>query len=109
MIRRPPRSTLFPYTTLFRSFSTGIPSGLPPAFSSLWVEDGDFVRLDNFRLSYRLPSLWKYLSTASVFIAGNNTFVITKYRGIDPEPRQGASRDIYGGSQSGGVGETRTG
>src|SRR3712207_7231143 len=26
MIRRPPRSTLFPYTTLFRS----APSGLPP-------------------------------------------------------------------------------
>src|SRR5256885_9793618 len=24
MIRRPPRSTLFPYTTLFRSFSNGV-------------------------------------------------------------------------------------
>src|SRR3712207_7977375 len=24
MIRRPPRSTLFPYTTLFRSFTSGI-------------------------------------------------------------------------------------
>src|SRR5258708_17553153 len=29
MIRRPPRSTLFPYTTLFRS-----PAKLPPAVSS---------------------------------------------------------------------------
>src|SRR3712207_8216643 len=26
MIRRPPRSTLFPYTTLFRSRSPGLPS-----------------------------------------------------------------------------------
>src|SRR2546430_12493105 len=26
MIRRPPRSTLFPYTTLFRSFSTNLPT-----------------------------------------------------------------------------------
>src|SRR3712207_8266886 len=25
MIRRPPRSTLFPYTTLFRSISSGLP------------------------------------------------------------------------------------
>src|SRR2546422_2397040 len=25
MIRRPPRSTLFPYTTLFRSYGRGIP------------------------------------------------------------------------------------
>src|SRR2546422_1553021 len=28
MIRRPPRSTLFPYTTLFRSLSGGGPAGL---------------------------------------------------------------------------------
>src|SRR5690349_22105438 len=27
MIRRPPRSTLFPYTTLFRSFHSGVASG----------------------------------------------------------------------------------
>src|SRR2546422_10982723 len=27
MIRRPPRSTLFPYTTLFRSMSTDVPPG----------------------------------------------------------------------------------
>jgi TonB-linked SusC/RagA family outer membrane protein len=80
------------------AFSTGIPAGLSPAFSSLWVEDGDFVRLDNFRLSYRLPTFWQYLSNASVFVAGNNTFVLTKYSGIDPEPRLGATRDIYGGA-----------
>src|SRR5260221_8382170 len=32
MIRRPPRSTLFPYTTLFRSSSPafGVPTGQPP-------------------------------------------------------------------------------
>src|SRR5687767_15774389 len=28
MIRRPPRSTLFPYTTLFRSLPEGLPGGL---------------------------------------------------------------------------------
>src|SRR3712207_7698659 len=38
MIRRPPKSTLFPYTTLFRSFSEGIDAALgasqvgPPLF-----------------------------------------------------------------------------
>src|SRR5947209_14613423 len=31
MIRRPPKSTLFPYTTLFRSDSAGRPLGPPPA------------------------------------------------------------------------------
>src|SRR5258707_11549342 len=29
MIRRPPRSTLFPYTTLFRSIAVGITDDLP--------------------------------------------------------------------------------
>src|SRR3712207_7315017 len=29
MIRRPPRSTLFPYTTLFRSVVTHVPAPLP--------------------------------------------------------------------------------
>src|SRR2546425_10871252 len=31
MIRRPPRSTLFPYTTLFRSLSGGVDSSLVAA------------------------------------------------------------------------------
>src|SRR6266487_5767851 len=35
MIRRPPRSTLFPYTTLFRSRCARIPSRMPAA-SRAW-------------------------------------------------------------------------
>src|SRR5436309_9497840 len=34
MIRRPPRSTLFPYTTLFRSWRAGRPAGAPARCSS---------------------------------------------------------------------------
>src|SRR2546430_3540133 len=37
MIRRPPRSTLFPYTTLFRSLE-GIPAGLPVTTERINVE-----------------------------------------------------------------------
>src|SRR5699024_12642310 len=37
MIRRPPRSTLFPYTTLFRSFSINSISPLPSNFSAPFV------------------------------------------------------------------------
>src|SRR2546430_11387498 len=35
MIRRPPRSTLFPYTTLFRSLASGIPDGRTGAASKV--------------------------------------------------------------------------
>src|SRR2546422_4466734 len=33
MIRRPPRSTLFPYTTLFRSWNRKAPPAREPAFA----------------------------------------------------------------------------
>src|SRR5258707_9471238 len=36
MIRRPPRSTLFPYTTLFRSLS-GVPILVKPASPTAWL------------------------------------------------------------------------
>src|SRR5687768_17924011 len=42
MIRRPPRSTLFPYTTLFRSIEP-IPAGVPP----LVRENGWTARIFN--------------------------------------------------------------
>src|SRR5438477_8159078 len=42
MIRRPPRSTLFPYTTLFRSYA---PSYVSPAYHLLegfpFIQEGD--------------------------------------------------------------------
>src|SRR3712207_8420623 len=40
MIRRPPRSTLFPYTTLFRSAGIHIPHGAGGAFDLVLPEDG---------------------------------------------------------------------
>src|SRR5882762_11281527 len=53
MIRRPPRSTLFPYTTLFRScvqfhqvgvhsVEAGAPLGI--RFLSVYLEDGEVLR-----------------------------------------------------------------
>src|SRR5690348_18312567 len=38
MIRRPPRSTLFPYTTLFRSRNLAIAEPAPPCVQSKKVE-----------------------------------------------------------------------
>src|SRR3989475_8966649 len=43
MIRRPPRSTLFPYTTLFRSLSTDNPNDLFDNFVSLYRIDSGFT------------------------------------------------------------------
>src|SRR3712207_8540734 len=39
MIRRPPRSTLFPYTTLFRSIVNGMPRGIVKSKDCIYVGD----------------------------------------------------------------------
>src|SRR5438270_10028439 len=41
MIRRPPRSTLFPYTTLFRSMSVANHGATPAAWSAVRTASGE--------------------------------------------------------------------
>src|SRR3989475_10566473 len=47
MIRRPPRSTLFPYTTLFRSpiYDHTASAGYSGKYGSIWIDDNRFVWL----------------------------------------------------------------
>src|SRR3989442_3598039 len=60
MIRRPPRSTLFPYTTLFRSFRADAPDGSPYEAVQHYVaqDENPFAAelLDRDRKSTRLNS-----------------------------------------------------
>src|SRR2546430_10654821 len=67
MIRRPPRSTLFPYTTLFRSPSSGGASGWPgrPTRPPRPQEDRKSTRLNSShsQISYAVFCLKKKPST----------------------------------------------
>src|SRR3712207_6950840 len=68
MIRRPPRSTLFPYTTLFRSATSltfpsfllsFIPPSIPPSHPLSFSLPSSFLSLSTFLfpfLSFFLPS-----------------------------------------------------
>ncbi len=53
--------------------------------STRFLEKGDFVKLGNATISYKLGSLGKYIKNANVYISGSNLFVISKYKGFDPE------------------------
>src|SRR5437762_10350154 len=55
MIRRPPRSTLFPYTTLFRSIFTGGPPNNPDGFPNL-------VFAQDFHTDVKEPAVFGELS-----------------------------------------------
>jgi len=48
------------------------------------LEDASYLRLENISLSYTVPHINK-IRSLRVYIAANNLFVITKYRGLDPE------------------------
>src|SRR3989449_6809096 len=81
MIRRPPRSTLFPYTTLFRSVSLirryfeGI---RPPALRRMRRQaDGEEVDIEADRKSTRLNSSHGYISYAVFCLKKKKTRVLT--------------------------------
>jgi iron complex outermembrane receptor protein len=57
----------------------------PITVSSRYLEKGNFLKMDNITLSYRVGNLGKVIKGASVYVTGQNLFIITKYSGFDPE------------------------
>ncbi|MFT3845864.1 MAG: SusC/RagA family TonB-linked outer membrane protein [Lacibacter sp.] len=60
-------------------------------FSSRYVEDGSYLRFDNATLGYRFNIKSEHISMLRFYATVNNLFVITKYKGIDPEINQGGA------------------
>ncbi len=57
----------------------------PLTASSRYLEKGDYLKMTNATLSYNLGSFGRSIKGLSVYITGQNLFVITKYSGFDPE------------------------
>ena len=59
----------------------------PAIFSSRFIEDGSFIRLENITVGYTfdLPRSIGSGRTARVYISADNLFLITGYSGYDPE------------------------
>ena len=62
-----------------------------PIYSSRYVEDASFFRLDQLTLEYGVGRFVPQLRSARVFLTGNNLFVITPYSGLDPEVNTNAA------------------
>ena len=62
--------------------------GTSQQISTYFVEDGSYTRIKNVQLTYNFPSsiLSKIkLSSAQIYIQGQNLFTFTKYKGLDPD------------------------
>lgn len=58
-------------------------------YSSRFIESGSYVRFDNATLGYNFKKVSPYIKSLRLYATGNNLFVITKYKGVDPEVNQG--------------------
>ncbi len=53
--------------------------------STRYLEKGDYLKLANATIGYRIGNLGKAFKNVTVSLTGQNLFVITKFTGFDPE------------------------
>lgn len=56
-----------------------------PAPSTRNLEKGNYIKMANSTISYRVGNIGNSIKNVNVSITGQNLFVITKYSGFDPE------------------------
>ena len=63
--------------------------------SSYFVENASFLRCDNISLGYTFRDIFNGNGMLRIFAAVQNPFVITSFKGIDPEEFGGVQSDPY--------------
>jgi iron complex outermembrane receptor protein len=69
--------------------------------SDRFLESGSYLRLDNATLGYTIKPHIQAIKSLRFYASGNNIFIITKYRGVDPEVNIGGltpgidNKDFY--------------
>lgn len=53
--------------------------------SDRFLESGSYLRLDNASLGYTIKPSTQAIKNIRLYLSGNNLFVLTSYRGVDPE------------------------
>jgi TonB-dependent starch-binding outer membrane protein SusC len=56
-----------------------------PMFSSYYIENGAYLKLDNITVGYNIPIKSNYFKTVNVYFTGANLLTITDFSGTDPE------------------------
>ena len=78
--------TRAPGENVLRSALDRAPQSL--IYSSYFIEDGSFVRLDNIQIGYDFKFKSSLVKNLRLSLTANNLFILTKYTGIDPEVSQ---------------------
>ncbi len=63
--------------------------------SDYYIQDASFFKMDNITLAYNLPSLAQNKLNLTLSLTVQNAFVISKYKGLDPEIAFGVDNNFY--------------
>ena len=64
--------------------------------SSYYIQNASYLRMDNITIGYTFNKLFTDRQNARVYFTVQNPFVITKYKGIDPEiSGEGIDNNLY--------------
>jgi len=94
------RNFLNPLGTINNGSSSVLQSGLTgnggnDVFSDYWIQNASFFRMDNVHIGYNFGKIFK--NTGDLRISANvqNVFIITDYKGVDPEVTNGVDNNFY--------------
>ncbi|MBC7887470.1 MAG: TonB-dependent receptor [Ferruginibacter sp.] len=74
---------------------TGFQGGGLQLLSDYYITNASFLRMDNFNLGYDLGRVYHDKVAVRLNASVQNVFVITKYKGLDPEISSGVDNNIY--------------
>lgn len=81
---------------------TGVDSNNNLRNSTQWLQDASFIKLRNLSVAYNLPKNLIKIGDLKLTVSGQNLFVITNYKGYDPElSAKGGNADRDSGIDSG--------
>jgi iron complex outermembrane receptor protein len=63
--------------------------------SDYFVKNASFLKCTNITLGYSFPALIKNSLSGRIYATAQNPFIITKYKGIDPEVASGIDRNPH--------------
>lgn len=63
--------------------------------SDYYVQNASFIRMDNFSLGYNAGKIFNAKANLRLNATVQNAFVITKYKGLDPELTGGIDNNFY--------------
>jgi TonB-linked SusC/RagA family outer membrane protein len=69
-----------------------------PRASTYYIEDGDYLRINNITLGYTLNKMFTGLDKVRLYVTATNPFLFTKYSGYSPELSGSNNGDPLGGA-----------